>query len=184
MRHLTIEEMQRAAQVAAGKYFSTDQAMDRDDFESIAMVRILNRNPTTIATAVHVGREGIMREVKYARYAKATETIQFSVFESDSSTEIGAEKPVRRRETQAEIKLGRFVKKIARKMGPPVETFGKHGVAYHEGSVPDSVLRLAGSCDRPFMVRTRAVDDAIRTLAEREPVLAVIVSGELQAELW
>lgn len=186
LMHLSPENAFKAAKIAASKYFSNDQAIGQEDLQSIALVRILDRDPTTMGAAVHVGREGIMREIKYARYKKAADTVQFSVFEKQDRGTLELDKVSRRSETDAEVKVSRFVRKITDRMGPPLEVFGRFGVAYQFGSVPDLVVKRFRFSDpnSTRLIYSHEITDEIRSLADRCHVLVIITDNDIQPELW
>ena len=136
--HLNTDEIERAAGIAAQKYFSGDNAIDRDDLVSIATLRILDRNPTTIGTAVHVGREGIMREIGYKRYLNATRTINLSAVthqdqNDDADSELAAlgRNRVTKSRPSSEFQKSRVkVRQLQKRLGEPLKIFGRFGVAY------------------------------------------------------
>ena len=183
--HLTPDDVMKAARIAAAKYFSTDQAICQEDLSSIALVRILERDPTTMGTAVHVGREGIMREIKYQRYAKATQTIQLSVLESDgerASDSVSMSQLKRLTQSEPQAKFDRYVHNLTEQMGPPDELFGKFGFAYSASKVSDSLVSQFKS-RRKFANREKRIvygklTDELRLIAESEFVLAVIPNGK------
>lgn len=186
LMNLSTDNILKAAKIAAAKYFSNDQAIGQDDLQSIAMVRILDRDPTTMGAAVHVGREGIMREIKYKRYQKASETVQFSVFENEDRGALELDKVSRRSDSDAELKVSRFVRKITDRMGPPCEVFGRYGVAYLEQNVPPIVIKRFRFSDSTAtrLIYSHEITDEIRRIANRCHVLVVITNDDIQPRFW
>lgn len=127
--NLNEDEILRAANIAASKFGSADPAIDRDDFVSVATLRIIERDPTTVACAVHVGREALGRIVGQVRYTKEAITVRGSEV-----------KPVDRlyRPTMstAEHKKRRFARELIKSIGKPICFFSKFGVAYPENVEP------------------------------------------------
>jgi hypothetical protein len=184
--NLSTDDILKAAKVAASKYFSTDQAIDRDDLVSLATLRILDRDPTTMATAVHVGREGIMREIGYRRYEKATNTIQFSVFDADQS--VPMQRAIGANSSDVEKKWIKWIKNTSERMGPPVEMFGRFGLAYQSESVCTTLINRFKSPGRigkrnKRLIYSRKISDVARQIADLDYVLVILVHGELQQTL-
>ena len=174
------DDVMKCARIAASKYFSTDQSLDKEDLAMIAARRILERGPTTLGTAVHVGREGIMREVGYRRYENATNTIQFSVAESDDrpidKIDMSELKPST--STEAGYKYLAFVQKLAIEMGEPHAMIPKYGIAYRADVVSETLINQFESpvqLDRDkHLIRCDEITEDIAELARTAYVLAVI----------
>lgn len=185
---LTIEQAQRAAKIAAARFFSSDPAITADDLEQYALMRILDRDSTTMGAAVHVGREGIAREISYRKYANASQTATLSAFDRPDSDQAFANtqinKPPRQlARTTPEVKILEYVKKMLKDIGPPVETFGRFGMAYREGNVTKPLVDRYRS---PVPARGRqlryfealSVSDEMKHLAGSSYVLCVLIDPE------
>lgn len=183
LTHITAEKAMYASKCAAQKWFSNDQAIGQDDLESIALVRILERDPMNVATAIHVGGEGILRQIKYRRYENGCNTVQFSQAKHiDGDDEVnlldGGVKPLRESEDTPALKMERHCARLAKQA--EAKKFGKFGLA-----VPDSkktkVLRnrFKSTLDidnKPkITVRTPIITDKLTELANNIFVLAVLI---------
>jgi hypothetical protein len=174
LTHISPDEALKAARIAAAKFFSTDSAITRGDLIGWAAIRILDRDPDNMPTAVHVGREGIMRELGYRKYEAATNTIEFSAMqmpgsESSSVEDYYAVKPVTRPDPPA----GKPAKAFSKRFQP--KKFGRYGLQF-DGSAGRLPKKFAnGEIDgRPAMViRAKRKTASIRKLAEFCFVLVV-----------
>ena len=178
---LTNSEIMRAAEIAARKFGSNDPAIEHDDFVQLAAIRIIDRNPTTIGTAVKVGREAIGKVISYARYKKesAANTARgVDVDRPGRVTKIG-------RLPNPERKKRRHAQEIIRIIGRPIRRFGKFGVAYPAAVEPklatvyfDPIENLQGSRRRRLLIKASRVTPAIRKLADSHYVLLLVTNGK------
>lgn len=120
----------RAAKIAARRFFSADPAVDVDDFVSAAAVRIIERDPTTMGAAVHVGGEAIARIVGQVRYTKNTANVSTSGLREAGWQAAQGDQLARSRPSLAEKKKRRFAREVVAAIGRPLYRFGEFGVAY------------------------------------------------------
>lgn len=129
--HLSEAEILKAANIAASKYFSMDVAIGRSDLVSIAVVRILERNPDCIAMAVQSGREGLARVIGTERYQKETNgRTTKAVGGFVNAEKLNHVHQQLNRRGKVETKKREFSKKIIRLAGRPIGRFGRLGVVY------------------------------------------------------
>ena len=175
--HLTDKEVLKAAKIAAGRFGSSDPAIDQEDFVSIAALRIAERDPTTIGTAVFVGREAIGRIISQTRYRKEGTTARGNNVVSGWTQRLD-----RTAITTAERKRRRFVWDLLREIGGPLYCFGRFGVAY-PAAIAD---KLAGvwfdqpgrGGHRERLLVTGSLTDEIKELAEKHYVCLLVIDAE------
>lgn len=172
----------------------------------IAARRILERGPTTLGTAVHVGREGIMREIGYRRYENATNTIQFSVATGEGEDRqldsIGMSALALRRSTESLVnsKFKLFTERVVRNCNPV--RFSMFGIAikwrdargemylkkpegtlsYKTAPASDLMNLFQGQLklDKPkHIVRCKKLSEWHHMLAENAYVLAIMMPKQL-----
>lgn len=174
----------RAAEIAARKFGSSDPAIDRSDFVSIAAVRILERKPSNMATAVHVGREAIGKIIKQARYKKEGQTVR------GSATELVTNRLTLCRPAQsiAEKKKLRFTRDLLRRIGLPEFYFSRFGIAYLQSRWPvqsgvwfDSMDSVNSRRRRRLLLRGAMTAD-VESLADQHYVCLLIPDDYEQSQ--
>lgn len=181
--HLKEAEIMKAAGIAASRFGSGDPAIERDDFVAMAALRICQRDPTTIGTAVHVGREAIGKVVGQLRYRKEIDTTRGVATNRDARP-----RPTVRSQMDAKNRT-RSVAGLLKRIGRPAFFFGRFGAAYPD-SIASKIEQVMFDCPSRCQESPRrltikmegTLSPAIERLADRHNVLLLVPDAEIKTQ--